>query len=122
MLPQTPSRPNLRAWTMPLTRLAATRLGTLSPLARGEGREESLQRAGGVDPGGLIAFRGERAENFLPVLLVAGFHRDVELGALGRHVEEQPAVLDLENVGAGVAEPGRDMAERPRAMVISRMY
>ena len=34
---------------------------------------------------------------------IAGLDRDVELGALGRHVEKQPPVIDLENVGAELA-------------------
>ena len=33
------------------------------------------------------------------------------LRALGRHVEEQPAVIDLEDIGAERAEPRRDLPE-----------
>ena len=44
---------------------------------------------------------------------VARFHRDVELGALGRHVEEEPAVLDSENVGTELAEPGSNLPSTP---------
>src|SRR5262245_46759479 len=40
---------------------------------------------------------------------VAGFDGDVEFGPFGRLVEEQPVVIDLENVGAELAEPRGDL-------------
>src|SRR6185437_4647624 len=45
---------------------------------------------------------------------------DVELGALGRHVEQQPAVIDLKDIGAEFAEPGRDDAEHARSGMVRR--
>ena len=45
---------------------------------------------------------------------IARLHRHVELGALGRHVEKQPAMVDFENVGAELAEPRGDLAEHAR--------
>ena len=45
---------------------------------------------------------------------VARFDRDVEPRALGRHVEEQPPVIDFEDVGAKLAEHRRDLAEHAR--------
>ena len=42
---------------------------------------------------------------------VAGLDRDIELGALGRHIEKQPAVIDLQDVDAELPEPGRDLPE-----------
>ena len=42
---------------------------------------------------------------------VARLDGDVELGALGRHVEKQPAVVDFQDVDAKLPEPGRDLAE-----------
>src|SRR5216684_7572856 len=74
-------------------------------------RKMSLHRGRGVDPHRLVAFRLQRVENLLPLDLAAGFHRDVELGSLGRHVEKEPAMVDLENVGAELAEPSGDLPE-----------
>src|SRR5262245_11230526 len=65
----------------------------------------------GIDPGRLVTLRLQGLKYLLPVRLVAGLDRDVELGAFRRHVQEQPPVLDLENVGAELAEPGGDMPE-----------
>ena len=45
---------------------------------------------------------------------VARLDRDVELGALGRHVEEQAAVVDFQDVRAELAEPRGDHAEHAR--------
>jgi hypothetical protein len=42
---------------------------------------------------------------------VARLDGDVELGPLGRHVEEQPAMLDLEDIGAELAQPSGDLAQ-----------
>src|SRR5271156_5981760 len=47
----------------------------------------------------------EHAKNLLGMAAVACLHGHVELGALGRHVEEQPVMIDTENIGAAFAEP-----------------
>ncbi len=74
-------------------------------------RYDLFHRRAGLDAHRLIAVGGERGHDFLGVRGVARLDRHVELGALGRHVEEQPAVIDLQNIGAERAEPGRDRAE-----------
>src|SRR5258708_16086299 len=74
----------------------------------------SLHHGRGIDPHRLEAVIREDLEDVLSMRPVARFHRDVELGALGRHVEEEPAVPHAENVGAELAEPGGDLAEHPR--------
>ena len=59
---------------------------------------------------------------------IARLDRHVELGALGRHVEKQPAVIDLEDVGAELAErvaitpstPGRSEIVRRNDTIGSR--
>ncbi len=77
-------------------------------------RARSAQRRAAFHADRLIAVVGERAKNRVGVGAVARLHRDVELGALGRHVEKQPMMLDAENIGAELAEPARDLArERP---------
>src|ERR1019366_8859070 len=53
----------------------------------------SLHGGGGVDAHRLIAVGGERPQDFRSVGGVARLDRHVELGAFGRHVEEQPAVV-----------------------------
>jgi len=58
-----------------------------------------------------IALRRERRENFFGMRTVAGLDRDVEPGALGRNIEQQPLVLHLENIGAELAQAARDVAE-----------
>ena len=69
----------------------------------------------GLDPHRRIALAlAARAKISSRMRAVARLDRDVELGALGRHVEEQPAVVDLEDVGAELAEPCRDLAEHAR--------
>src|SRR5262245_57760798 len=62
----------------------------------------------GLDAHRRIAVGIERIENVVGVLAVAGLDGDVEPRALGRHVEEQPLVVDLEDVGAEMCEPGWD--------------
>src|ERR1700747_1109228 len=74
----------------------------------------SLHHGCGIDPHRLEAVIREDLEDVLPMRSVARFHRDVELGALGRHVEEEPVVLHAENVGAELAEPGGDLPEHSR--------
>src|SRR5436309_388123 len=64
----------------------------------------------------LEAFRLERGQNFLDMGAVSGLDRDVDLGALGRHIEEQPVVIDLQNIGAERSEPGRDLAQHARTI------
>src|SRR5262245_5940583 len=73
-----------------------------------------LQRGRRFDPRRLIALLGERRENLLAVGAVAGLDGDVEPRALGRHVEKQAAMIDLEDVGTKLAEPRRDLAEDAR--------
>src|SRR5450631_1872577 len=58
----------------------------------------SLHRTAGLDAHRRIAVGGERRQDVAGVRGVARFDRDVELGALGRHVEEQPAVIDSQDI------------------------
>src|SRR6266545_1581573 len=64
----------------------------------------------------LEAFRLESGQDFLYMGAVSGLDRDIDLGALGRHIEEQPVVIDLEDVGAELTEPGRDLAQDARTI------
>jgi hypothetical protein len=50
------------------------------------------------------------------VRAAARLHRDVELGAFGGHVEKQPPMIDLENVGAEIAQQGCDVPKHARAI------
>ena len=70
-----------------------------------------FHRVAGRDPHRRKTFSLEHRENFLRMRGVAGLDRDVEPRALGRHVEEQPPVIDLEDVGAEPAERRRDLAQ-----------
>src|SRR5665811_1777045 len=65
----------------------------------------SLDGGAGFDAHRRIAVGGERRQDFRGMGGVARLDRHVELGAFGRHVEEQPAVIDLQDVGAERAEP-----------------
>src|SRR5215468_3215427 len=80
---------------------------------RGNGATEtpnsSLHGGRRLDPHRLKTFRLERGQYFLDMGAVAGLDRDIELGALGRHVEEQPVVIDFEDVDAKLAQSRRDM-------------
>ena len=71
----------------------------------------SLQRAARFDVHRLIAVGGERSQDIGGVRGVARLDGHIELGALGRHVKEQAAVIDFENIGAEFAEPGCDNPE-----------
>ena len=48
---------------------------------------------------------------------VAGLEHDLELGPLGRYVEEHPPVRDFEDIGAELAEQRGDPAKHPRAVI-----
>src|SRR5262249_9329587 len=71
----------------------------------------SFHHSRSIDPYRLETIALERLENLLAVRATARFHCDVELGAFRRHVEEQAAVLDCENVGAEPAQPRGDLPE-----------
>jgi hypothetical protein len=73
----------------------------------------SFHRGCHLDPHRLKAVGGEGTEHFLGMRVVAGLDRDIELGAFRRHVEKQPAMIDFQNVGAELSEPGGDLAEDP---------
>ena len=60
----------------------------------------SLHRHAGLDVRRRIAVGGQRAQDIFDMGGVARLDGDVELGALGRHIEQQPAVLDFQDVGA----------------------
>src|SRR5262249_57775379 len=62
-------------------------------------------------PHRLKALALEHLEDLLPMRPVARLHRDVELGDLCRHIEEEPPMLDPEDVGAELAEPVGDLPE-----------
>ena len=67
-----------------------------------------MQRRTSLHAHGLVAVGGERAKNVLGVKGVARLHGDIELGALGRHVEKQAMVIDRQDIGAKLfAEPAR---------------
>ena len=55
---------------------------------------ELVHRRAGLDRHRLIAFARQRRQDVLGVRGVARLDRDVELGALGRHVEQQPVVIE----------------------------
>src|SRR6266508_4638609 len=75
------------------------------------GVQRLLHRGRGIDPYRLVALRLQCLENPPSMRPVARFHRDVQLGALRRHVEEQPAMVDLENVGAELPQPRRELSQ-----------
>src|SRR5262249_16567580 len=58
-----------------------------------------------------IARSRERLKNLFGMRGVARLDGDVELGALGRNVEEQPMMIDGENIGAERAEHSGDLPE-----------
>jgi hypothetical protein len=47
---------------------------------------------------------------------VARFNRHIKLGPLGRHVEEQPAMVDFQDVGAKRSDARRYGAEHTGAI------
>ena len=69
-----------------------------------------FHRVAGLDPHRRKAIGRERRQDLLGMRGVARLDRDVEPRALGRHVEEQPPVIDFEDIGAELAERGRDLA------------
>src|SRR3984885_4123065 len=70
----------------------------------------SLERCPAFQAYRLITVGGKRAKNLLRVSAVARLHGDIELRALGGNVEEQPVMIDAENIGAEFAEPAGDPA------------
>src|ERR1700675_3229449 len=60
----------------------------------------SLHGGAGLDAHRMIAVGGERRQDFRGMRGVTRLDRHVELGALGRNIEEQAAVIDLQDVGA----------------------
>src|SRR4051812_48121556 len=71
-----------------------------------------LHRVAGRDPHRRKPLRLEHGEDFRRMRRVANLDGDVEPRALGRHVEEQSPVIDLEDIGAEPAEGRRDLAEQ----------
>ena len=55
--------------------------------------------------------------DFLGVLGVAGFDHDVELRALGRHVERQAVVRHLDDIGAHLANHLGDGRQQSRPII-----
>src|SRR6202790_2858263 len=82
----------------------AARLGLL---------EQALERRAAFHPHRLVTVVRQSAKNFLGVGAVSRLHGHVELGALGRNVEEQAGMIDAENIGAELAQPARDLAQNP---------
>src|ERR1700674_1490180 len=80
-------------------------------LARNPVARMSLQCRAAFPPPRPITVVPQRAKNLLGVQAVPRFHGDVELGALGRNVEEQPMMFDAENIGAKLAEPACDLPQ-----------
>src|SRR5215813_8158603 len=58
----------------------------------------SIHGGGGFDPLRLVAALLEGGQDGVGMGAVARFHRDIDARPLGRHVEEQPLVVDLEDV------------------------
>src|SRR3546814_13724443 len=48
---------------------------------------------------------------------VAGLDHDVDVDALDRDLEDQPLVIDLDDVAAGPADDGGERAERSRRVL-----
>src|SRR5215470_975993 len=71
----------------------------------------SLHGGRGLDPDRLVAFRLQGLKDLLAVLLAAGLDCHVELCPLRRHIEKEPPMIDLENIGAKLAESGGDLPE-----------
>ena len=46
----------------------------------------------------------QRFQDGVDVVRVAGFDDDVEFGLFERHVMEQPLVIDLDDIAAGLAD------------------
>src|SRR5262249_32896700 len=67
-----------------------------------------------VDPDRLETFALKGLEDLLAMQAIARLYRDVELCALRRHVKEQPAVFDTENIGCELSQPGCNVAEHAR--------
>src|SRR5262245_18640686 len=64
-----------------------------------------------LDSDRLIALPLERRQDLLDVRPVARLDGHIESRPLGRDVEEQAVVIDLQNVDTELAEPCRDMPE-----------
>src|SRR5262245_26055239 len=76
----------------------------------------SIHGGGGLDALRLVAAMLKGGEDGVGMGAVARFHRNVDARALGRHVEKQPLVIDLEDVGAKLAEPRCDVSEHAGAI------
>src|SRR5262249_40583445 len=79
-------------------------------------RIDSIHGGGGFDALRLVAPMLEGRQDGVGMAAVVRLHRNVEARALGRDVEKQPLVIDLENVGAELAKPRRDVAEHAGAI------
>src|SRR6516165_1807124 len=73
-----------------------------------------LQDSAALHAHRLVAVRGKPPEDLLGVSGISGLHRNIELGTLGRHVEEQPVVIDRQDIGGKLTEPARDLTQNPR--------
>src|SRR5262249_58667709 len=67
-----------------------------------------------IDPDRLETFALEGLEDLLAMRAIACLYGDVELRTLRRHVEEQAAVFDSENISAELSQPGGNVAEHAR--------
>src|SRR5215212_927832 len=73
-----------------------------------------FQRRARIDALRTIAFPRQSARDVVGMRGVARLDRNIEFGALGRHVEEQPAVIDLQDIGTELTQPRCDDAEDAR--------
>ena len=80
-----------------------------------EARPQPPRRVG-AEPFDLVVEGFQRGDDLLGVRAVADLEDDVEGGALGRHLEHRPVMLDLEHVAAHATEHGGDLAEDARAI------
>src|SRR3954447_20103697 len=76
-----------------------------------------LRQTAGIDPLRSEPLRLQGLEHFQCMLSVASFDSDVDRNALGRHVEEETAVRNLQDVRAEAAEEARHAAEKARPVV-----
>ena len=111
ILPPPPAAP--RPHTMPPVRRPLRIHTACRRSAAGNSSRAHIHRIAGLDARRLIAVLLESREDLVGMRAVARLDRHVEARALRRHVEEQAPVVDLEDVGAELAEPGRDLASTP---------
>src|SRR5687768_7009657 len=82
--------------------------GVPSRIAARRLRSARLFHIAGLDQLRMVGLSRKRGENFLHMGAVARLHGDVKPRTFGRHVEEQPLVVDLQDIGTEYTKPCRD--------------